>query len=112
MPPVYLNSCLVGLALVGEHDIDAVIEEGNLPHALGEDFVTEIDGLEKVRVRPEVDLRPGLRRIADYFKLRYLLSPLVALGMDLSVPPHLNLKVFGKGVDDGEAHAVQPAENL
>ena len=102
-----LELLLRGLPLVRKDYINAVVEKGYLPHPLDQYLIAEIDRFEKLRVRPEVDLCPRLRRIADHLKIGDLLAPFVALRVDLASPAHLRFEVFGKGVDDRQADAVQ-----
>lgn len=95
------------LALVGEVDLQALVEEGHLLEAPGERLEGVVGGLEDVAVGPEGDRRagllgglvPGERRRGDAQLV--LLRPAVAVGLDLHGHPR------GEGVDDRDAHAVQ-----
>jgi hypothetical protein len=52
-------------ALVDQADLDAVVEEGELAQALGEDVVVELDGAEDLLVGQEVHFGAALGGLAD-----------------------------------------------
>ena len=99
-----------GLALVGQGDAQALVEEGHLLEALAQGFEVEFDGFEDFGVRVE-DLR-GAGFVGCFAAFeggdggaavceRH--APHVALAADFGV------HAGGEGVDDGDADAVQAA---
>ena len=105
---------LVGFVdpLVGDRDPDAAVEEGQLPHPLGQDLEIELGRLEDLVVGPERDLGPGLLGLADLLELGQRDAALVALGVDPAVALDLEVEPLGQGVDDRDADAVQAARDL
>ena len=105
---------LVGLArpLVEDGDLEALVQERQLPHPLGQDVEAELGRLEDLVVGPEGDLGPGLLGLADELELRQGGAALVALGVDAAVALDLEVEALGQGVDDGDADAVETAGDL
>ena len=98
------------LALVGQGDAQALVEEGHLLEALTQGLEVEFDGFEDLRVRVE-DL--GGAGFVGGFAAFEGGDGRAAVGKRHA--PHVSLAAdFGvdtgrQGVDDGDAHAVQAA---
>ena len=113
MPSLKKKTSLLLGALVGELDLDAGIQEGQLPQALGEDLVLEFAGRqEDLGVGLERDLRAGLSGVADHHHLLRRLSLGEAHLVDLAAAPHLGLEPLRNGVHALGADAVQAAGDL
>ena len=100
------------LALVGQADAQALVEEGHLLEALAQGLEVEFDGFEDLRVGVEDLGGAGLVGFFAAFEggdggaavcKRH--APDVALAADLGV------HAGGQGVDDGDADAVQAARD-
>ena len=113
---------LLALALVGEHDLEALVEERHrlqpLEHGAGDELGAL--GGEDRRIGPERDGRAG--RAADAARLRCLADGLqlalrlAALGVFLvvarAVAVDLDDEALGQRVDDADADAVQATGHL
>ena len=119
IPPAYLKSCClalaglgVGGALVGERDLQALVEEGEFAQALGQRVVVELGDGEDGAVGQEVDLGAELFRrlhaaqLADGRALGVVLLPCEA------VAPDFDVQLLTERVDAAYAHAVQSAGDL
>ena len=100
-------------ALVGETDLETLVEEGHLAQPLEDRLGAELGLLEDGRVGPEGDGRAGLLRRLDASELalglaalRELLHPAPAVAVDL------HHQAAGQRVDDRDADAVQSAGDL
>ena len=101
------------MAVVGEHDAHAGIQEGELAQAMLEGGVVEFHHREGLGRRQEGNLRPALSLdIADDGERR----DRVAVGefheMDLAVAVDAQPQPSRQRVDDGHADAVQTARHL
>ena len=100
------------LALVGQHDLEVLVEERRLLQAVVQRIEIVDAGLEDLVVGPEGD--GGARRLRGAHDL-HLLDGLAAREfhlVDIAVAAHLYDHALGQGVDDGDAHAVQAARDL
>ena len=100
------------LALVGQDDLEVLVEKCRLLQAVMKDIVVVDRGLEDLLVRPEGDGGARRRGVAD---LLHLLRGLAAGELhleDLAVAADLNVHLLGERVDDGDADAVQAAGDL
>ncbi len=116
MPPAYLNSVRfgfaglgVGGALVGEGNLQALVEEGHLAQTLGERVVVELGGGEDALVGQEVDARAaalagaGLAQLAGGSAATEVHLPGVAIAPDFDV------ELLAESVDAAYADAVKAA---
>ena len=96
------------------HQIDAhpAVEEGELPEALGQDVVAEVDLGKNLAIGEKGHLGAPALGLAGDGQGRGGLAPLVALVIDLAVPADLHLQVGGQGVDHRDADAVEAAGDL
>ena len=99
--------------LVGESDLEALVEERHLLQPLEQRLRAELGLVEDRRVGPERDGRAALLRRADLLQrtlrraaLRVRLHPLRAVAV------HLELELHRERVDDRHADAVQAAGDL
>src|SRR5690606_30263645 len=115
---------LLALALVDELDRDAVVEEGELAQALGEDLVVVLDVAEDLGIRQEMHLgaalvggpedlhRGDLDTVAD---LDHLVHRHAALELDevrLAVATHGEPQPARQRIDARDTDAVQAARDL
>ena len=100
------------LALVGQHDLEVLIEECRLLQTVVQRIEIVDAGLEDLVVGPEGN--GGARRLRSAHDL-HLLDGLAAREfhlVDVAVAAYLHDHALGQGVDDGDAHAVQTARDL
>ena len=100
------------LALVGQHDLEVLIEERRLLQTVVQRIEIVDAGLEDLVVGPEGD--GGARRIRGAHDL-HLLDGLAARELHLvgvTIATNLNDHALGQCVDDGDANAVQAARDL
>ncbi len=110
---VHLLALLDRVAHVGQHDIDAGIQEGELAQAMFEGGEVVFDIGEGFRGGEERHLGAALAMgVADHLERRHR----VAMGefdeMLLAVAPDPQLQLARQRVDDGDADAVQAAGHL
>ena len=103
--------------LLGEADVDAGVQEGELVEALGEDVPLEGAGravgfLEDCVVEVEGDRRAGAFRGADDMERLGDLAAREADAVALAVAADLDLHPLGEGVDALDADAVEAAGDL
>ena len=110
---------LAGVALVGEHDLETLVQERHGLQALEHGAGDELDALggEDRRIGPERDGRARLaaapRRVADDEHLALGDAALgVLLAVALAVAVDLDDEALGQRVDDGHADAVETAGDL
>ena len=112
---------LHALALVAQHDLDALVEEGHLAHARFEDVVLESDiGIEHaVGVLFAADIRPelhggtrALAGVANHLQVIFDDAAVVLLAVNLAALVDGNHQVAGKRIYNGCAYAVQAAGYL
>ena len=102
----------VGGALVGERDLQALVEEGKLAQALGKRVVVELGDGEDGAVGQEVDLGAELlgwlhaAQLADGRALAVVLLPCIA------VAPDFDVQLLTERVDATDADAVQAVGDL
>ena len=99
-------------ALVGQHDLEVLVEECRLLQAVVQRVEIVDAGLEDLVVGPEAD--SGTRRLRSAHDL-HLLDGLAARKLhlvDVAVAAYLYDHTLGQGVDDGDSHAVQAARDL
>ncbi len=102
----------VGSALVGEGDLDPLVQEGELAEALRERVVVVLGDGEDGAIGKEMDLgaealgRAHLAQLADRRAFRVILLPGVA------VAPDLDVELFRERVHAGDADAVQTTRDL
>ncbi len=100
------------LALVGQHDPDAAVEEGELAEPLRQGVPRVFQHRENLRVGLEGHRGAGAGRHPDHAQLlggvaadkRHLVARAGAIDRDR--------QLFGEGVDHRDADAVQPARDL
>ena len=100
------------LALVGQHDLEVLVEECRLLQTVVQRVEIVDAGLEDLVVGPEAD--SGTRRLRSAHDL-HLLDGLAARKLhlvDVAIAAYLYDHALGQGVDDGDAHAVQSARDL
>ena len=100
------------LALVLEHDLQVLVQEGRLLQTVAQDVVVVDGGLEDLVIRPK---RRGGARGLGRAHLDHLLRGLTAGELhlvDLAVAAHLNDHLLGQRVHDRHADAVQAAGHL
>src|SRR5271167_3925188 len=91
MPPVYLKVWVLDSAVVGQGDLDALVEEGELTETVGQGVVAELVDREDALVGEEVHLRSAARggahlaELADGLALGVVLLPGEAVAPDLDV---------------------------
>ncbi len=112
MPPSYRNEWLRPSRSSVDRDRDAGVQERELAQPLRERLEAEVRGLEDVAVGLERDLGAALLRLARDVQLAHRRAALVALLVDQTVAPDLQLEPLRQRVDDGDADAVQSARNL
>ncbi len=107
-----LEQLLLAVALIHQLDANAVVEEGQLAQALGQDVVVELDVAEHLRAGHEVHLgaaplgRTDLLERRDRVAIAKLHLIRVAVAADGQTQP------FGQCVDHRHADPVQPAGDL
>ena len=114
-PPLEVEGHLAGeglLPLVHQPDGDAPGEESHLPEALGQGLEAVVHPLEDGRVVAEGNGRSGPLGLAHHLYGSDRDAPLVALAVELAVALDLGHQPFGKGVDGGDADAVEAAGDL
>jgi len=99
-------------SLVDEGDADPLVQESELPHAVGENVEAELHFLEDLRVRHERDRCSPAAGLAHLFQGRLRHAALVGLPVDLALAANLQFEVARKGVDHGDADTVQAAGDL
>src|SRR5947209_13155072 len=100
------------LALIADSDADAFVEKSFFPQTLGKLVEAEFGRIEYLRVGLESNLRAALSSLSSLFQLHNRNSALILLLVSFAVAPDFQAQSFGKEVDAGDAHAVQPARNL
>ena len=102
----------VGLALIGERDLDALVQERELAKTVGEGVEVVLGDREDALVGKEVDLGAAALGRAHLAEFR----DGVALGVvhlpGKAVAPDLDLERFTQRVDAGDTDAVQAARDL
>src|SRR5690606_27365369 len=94
------------LALVGERDLEAAVQERELAQPVRECVEVEAQLREDLRVGLERHGRAGLLRLPDDLELRLLLAARIPLTMDLAVATDLDLEPLGQCVHDADTDAV------
>lgn len=103
----------VRMTLVGQHDADAGIQEGEFAQAMLEPGELEFDVRKGLFARREGHLRPGVAAgVARHFERPVGNAVGEAHFVDLARTANLELQRHGKGVDDRNADAVQTAGDL
>ena len=103
---------LAARELVLQIDAHPAVEEGELPEALGQEVVAEVDLGKNLGIGEKGHLGAPALGLAGDGQGRRGLTPLVALVIDLAVPADLHLQVGGQGVDHRDADAVEAAGDL
>ncbi len=103
-----------GLArlLVGEVDLHAPVEIGQLLQPGQQPLGFVLDGLEDLRVRPVAHLGAGLLRLALGLELALDLAALEAHVVDLATAGDFDLEPLAERVHHRHAHTVQAARDL
>ena len=100
------------LALVGQGNAQALVEEGHLLEALAQRLEVEFDGFEDRGIRVE-DLRGA--RFVGFFAPNEFGDGTAAIGKrhapHVALSADLRVHAGGQGVDDGDADAVQAARH-
>ena len=112
---------LPALALIAQHDLDALVQKGHLAHAGFEDIVVKLN----IRIEHAVgvlfaaDIGPelhrgarALARIADNLQIVFDLAAIILLAVYLAALIYRNHQVTGQRVYNRRAHAVQAAGHL
>ena len=106
---VVLELVALAVALIVDGDEDPAVQERQLAQALGKHVEAVFDRLEDPDVGPEGDLgAAALRGPGDHQVGRWG-AALIALLIDLTVPPDLEIEPLGQGVYDGDADTVKAA---
>jgi len=101
-------------ALIGERDLQTLVEKRELAQPLRERIEIELAGVHDGRIGLEGDLGSGLAaRGLSGFGQRGLGNALVVFLLPgKAIAPDLELQHLRQGVDHANAHAVQPARYL
>ena len=97
---------------VFQDDFQPPVEKRKFPQALGDGFVAELESLEDLFVGLESDFGPSSLRRAQLSEFRNRLSPFVALLVDFTRAPNLQIKPPAQSIHDGDTYPVQPAGDL
>ncbi len=97
------------LALVGERDLNAAGEEGELLEPPPQDLPLVVGVLEDLRVGPEGDDGAGLLGGLPLLQPFLALPARVRLCPVSPAPPHLHVEPLRQGVHHGDPDAVEPA---
>ena len=110
---------LLYVALVDQLDLDAVVEEGQLAQALGNDVIVILDVAEDLVVCHEMYFSASFLGIAENLQRRYLdtvlyfkqaIDGVPAIEFHqvlLPIAPDQQPQPFGQGIDAGDADAMQ-----
>ena len=110
---VHLLALLDRVAHVGEHDVDAGVEEGELAQAMLQRREIIFDVLEGLGRGEEGDFGAALAwRLADHLQRRHGIAMGELDVVLLAVAPDAQAELAGQRVDDGDADAVQAAGDL
>src|SRR5262245_28152270 len=96
-------------ALIRERDFQALVQESVFAKACGKRVVAEYCLLKNGGIRMERYLRSGFARLARLLELRRGLAFFVRLLPHRAVALNFQLQPIGKGVNNGNANAVQTA---
>ena len=99
-------------AVVGDGDADALVQEGQLLHALLERGEDELRVREDLRVGFERGFGAAFGGVADAADVGLGDAAFVLLVVDLAVAADFDFAPFGEEVDDGDADAVEAAGGL
>src|SRR5262249_492230 len=110
--PGVVEADLLFVSLVLELDLEPLVEEGELAQPVGENVEAEGRDLEDLGVRVEANRRPSVRRLLAGLQITLGLAAIVALRVEATVAPDLDLEPFGQGVHDGHSDAVEAAGYL
>src|SRR5690606_1500051 len=102
---VVLEPVALAIALVVDGDEDAAVQKGKLAQPLGERVEAVLRRFEDLRIGPEGDLRTTLLRSARDLQRTCRHAALVALLIDLTVAPDLEIQPLGERVDHRHADA-------
>ena len=106
-------AAVFGVALVGEHNVNARIQKRLLAQPRLERFIVEIRCLpENFRIRLKAHGRPRAVGRAAFFETGHGRAALEPLKPDFSVLVDLDLEPLRKRIHNGGAHAVQASGNL
>ncbi len=103
---------VLAVALIGQRDFQAFVQESELAEALRKRVETIGDSCENRRIGMERDFRAGLFRLAGSLELRRGIALLVGLFPDFAIAPDFQFQPVGERVDDRDADAVQTAGNF
>ena len=109
---VHLLALLDRVALVGQHDADAGIEERELTQPMLDGRPVEFDHGEGFGRRQECDLGPALLGVADRGQRRHRLTVAELHRVSPAVSPDRELEPARQGVDHRDTDAVQAAGHL
>ena len=98
-------------AVIGERDLEALVEEGHLLETLTQRLELVLGGLENVTVGPERHARAGLGGFLTLFERGVRHAVRVLLAPHVTVTLNFDLEALRKRVHDGRAHAVQTARD-
>ncbi len=100
------------LPLIDQIDADAGVQERQLPQALGENLVVELDVRENLPAGPEAKRRAALLGVPHRGHGGLRLTQMVFLTVDLAIAADGEQKVVRQGVDHRDADAMQAARDL
>src|SRR5205823_13453982 len=103
---------LLLIALIFDCDEQTPVEKRQLAQPLRKNIKTELSRLENFVVRFETDFRSAPIRVACHLERAGWDTALVALYVNFSASPDLEVQPFGQSIDDGDTNAVQSARNL
>ena len=103
---------LLASALVDEHDPHAVVEEGQLAQAPGEDIVVKLDVSERLRVAEKVHLGAAALGLADHFQRCLPLAAPELHEIRLAVASNGEPEPLGECIHHRHADAMKPARDL
>ena len=109
---VVLVAFLFAGAVVGDRDADALVEEGELLHALLERGEDELRVREDLRIGLERGFGAALGGVADAADIGLGDAAFVFLVIDLAIAADFDFAPFGEEVHDRDADAVETAGGL
>ena len=108
-----IAALLVFHPLVGDRELDALVQKRQLAQAVGQNFVFVLRRMGKnLVVGVEGNDRTAVRALSDDLQLRSGHTLAERLAIDLTVAVHFGNEQFRKSVDARHADAVQAARHL
>ncbi len=99
----------VGVAFVGQRDLQALVQEGQLAQALGQRVEVVLGDGENLFVGKEVDFGAALLGVAGLAQLAVRAALGVSLLPDISFAPDFEVQLMAERIHARDANAVQSA---